>query len=110
MRCDMSLLFTLVSGAGADLLAAVRCTDPRPLGFSTTSIEDSEALSLRRSPDFVGAESPMSPLSTWMWKTVATTSTSTTRMRQTTLAQKLEEVPRLRVVVLLPSPDNESES
>lgn len=35
----------------------------------------------------MGAESPMSPLSTWMRKTVAT-STNVTRMRVTTLAQK----------------------
>lgn len=73
-RCVATSLYS-----GADC-----CIDPRPLGFSTTSIKDSDALSLRRSPDSVGAESPMSPLSTWMWKTVAT-STNVTRMRRTTL-------------------------
>lgn len=45
MRCDMSLLFTLGLGLTADLLTAGCCTDPRPLGFSTTSIKDSDALS-----------------------------------------------------------------
>lgn len=86
MRCDISLLFTLGLGLTADLLTAGCCTDFRPRGFSTTSIKDSDALSLRRSPDSVGAESLMSPLSTWMWKTA--TSSSSTRMRRTTLAKK----------------------
>lgn len=87
MRCDISLLWSLGLGLTADLLTAGRCIDGFP-AFGVFYYIDRRLgrLIVAEESGLRGCRIADEPaLSTWMWKTVAT-STNVTRMRRTSLA------------------------